>query len=208
MKYPSPSNAKRFAVREMLALLAGALLVLRCGKPAPLTRETAEGLIRNSMFVREPAYAEVPQRVWWSPRSPMDEYDARALKTLQNLQAAELLAITETRDADGTTSYVGKVTGKGFRVIGTVPSARGPAFRGRICDKIIDGVRNFERHPNDPLIGRAELAWHYGNPTPLYPLFETRINKPLDRTFVSLVSFYWRNHTWNYDVTVPKAEAD
>jgi hypothetical protein len=192
-----------------LALVAiGAVVFAGCGKPAPLTRKTAESLIRNSMFQREPTYAEVPQRVWWGPNSPMDEYDAKALKTLQNLQTAGLITISETRGPDGTTSYVGKVTEKGFRVIGTSPSARGPAFRGHICDKIVDGIRNFDRHPNDPLIGRAELAWHYGNPTPLYPMFETRINKPLDKTFLSLVSFYWRNHTWNYDVTVGKAEAD
>lgn len=191
-----------------LALAIGVAILAGCGKPAPLTRETAESLIRNSMFQREPTYAEVPQRVWWGPNSPMDEYDAKALKTLQNLQTAGLITISETRDPDGTTSYVGKVTEKGFRIIGTSPSARGPAFRGHICDKIVDGMRSFDRHPNDPLIGRAELAWHYANPTPLYPMFETRINKPLDKTFLSLVSFYWRNHTWNYDVTVGKAEAD
>jgi hypothetical protein len=198
---------QRLAQSAALALFAVALATA-CGKPAPLTKEKAESLIHEQMFHHEPVYAEVPQRVWWRPTSPMDDYDAKALKTLQNLQQAGFLTVAESHSADGTTSYLGKVTEKGFRIIGTTPSARGPAFRGQICYKVIDGIRNFERHPNDPLVGRAELAWHYDDPTPLYPLFETKINKPLEKTFVSLISFYWKSHTWNYDVTVRKTEAE
>jgi hypothetical protein len=32
-------------------------------------------------------------------------------------------------------------------------------------------------------------VWHYANPTPLYPLFETRMDKPLEQQFASHVSF-------------------
>jgi hypothetical protein len=186
----------------LLPLIAG------CGKPEPLTREKAESLIRESAFSREPVYAEVPMKVTFGPRSPMDDFDAKSVKTFQNLAAAGLITVAETHDPDGSAIYVAKVTQKGFNILGTMPSARGPAYRGRICEKVIDGIRDFQRHPTDPLVGRAELAWHYDNPTDLYPMFETRINKPLRKTFLTLISFYWKDHTWNYDVTVRKTEAE
>ena len=40
---------------------------------------------------------------------------------------------------------------------GTEPScssARGPAFRGRICDRVYDGLRNFQRHPSEETTGK------------------------------------------------------
>ena len=77
---------------------------------------------------------------------------------------------------------------------------------GSIRDKVYDGIRNFQRHPTQPTVGHAELIWHYDDPTPLYPLFETKMNKPLKKPFASLVSFYYKDHQWHFDVTVPKAE--
>jgi hypothetical protein len=77
-----------------------------------------------------------------------------------------------------------------------------------IAHKKYDGLRNFQRHPTEATTGHAELVWHYADPTPLYPFFETKINKPLDKPFVSLVSFYYKDHQWRFDVTVRKVEAD
>jgi len=179
-----------------------------CSKPGPLTREKAESLIRESAFSREPVYAEVPMKVSFGPRSPKDDFDGKSVRTFENLKAAGLITVTEAHDPDGTATYVAKVTQKGFSILGTSPSARGPAYRGRICEKIVDGIRDFQRHPTNPLVGRAELAWHYDNPTDLYPMFETKINKPLKKPFLTLISFYWKDHSWNYDVTVRKTEAE
>jgi len=101
---------------------------------------------------------------------------------------------------------VAKVTSKGFSLLGTAPSVRGPVYRGMICFKRYDGIRDFQRHPNEPTTGRAELVWHYDEPTPLYPLFDTKLNKPLKKPFASLVSFYWKDYEWHFDVTVRKTE--
>jgi hypothetical protein len=178
-----------------------------CHRREPLTAARAEQLLRSYMFQRVPVYAEVPQKVWWNARNPKDDFDEKALRTLRNLEREGYLTVTETHSPDATTAYVGKITPKGFRLIGTSPSLRGPAFRGLICYKKYDGLRNFQRHPTEPTVGHAELVWHYDDPTPLYPLFETRGNKPLKKPFVSLVSFYYKDYQWRFDVTVPKAEA-
>jgi hypothetical protein len=195
-------------LRRAAVLAFCALALAGCAKPEPLTKEKVDELLRAQTFRAEPIYAEVPQRVSYGPKSPMDDYDAKAVRTLHNLQAAGLVTVTETHDPDGTSTFVAKVTEKGFNILGTMPSARGPVYRGRICDKIIDGVRDFQRHPNDPLVGRAALAWHYDNPTWLYPLFETKINKPLKKPFESLVSFFYKDHAWRYEVTVKKTEVE
>ena len=157
------------------------------------------------MFNREPVYAEVPQRVWWDAKHPKDDFDQKSVRTFNNLQAAGLITVTQSV-ANGTTEYVAKVTPKGFHLIGTAPSHRGPAYRGMICYKKYDGIRDFQRHPTEPTTGRAELIWHYDDPTPLYALFETKLNKPLNKPFASLVSFYYRDHQWRFDVTVRKTE--
>ena len=60
----------------------------------------------------------------------------------------------------------------------------------------------------EPMVGHAELIWHYDRPTWLYPLFETKMNKPLKKEFASLVSFYYKDRAWHFDVTVPKTEAE
>jgi hypothetical protein len=193
-------SSQGFAIASLLFLIA-------CQRPEPLTAQKAEEILRSYMFAREPVYAEVPQKVWWNAKSPKDDYDDKALRTLRNLESAGYITVTETHSPDETTAYVGKVTDKGFHVIGTAPSKRGPAFRGLIAYKKYDGIRNFQRHPTDPTVGHAELIWHYDDPTPLYPPFETKINKPLKKQFASLVAFYFKDHEWKFHVTVPKTDA-
>lgn len=192
------SQGIRLALALVVALTA-------CQRKEPLTAQKAAEIIRGYQFAKEPVYAEVPQRVWWSARSPQDDYDVKALQTLRNLERAGLVTVIELHDRD-TTAFTAKVTPKGFPILGTAPSARGPCFRATICYKKYDGLRNFERHPTDPTVGHAELVWHYENPTPFYPLFETKINKPLNKPFASYISFYYKDFQWHFDVTVRKTE--
>jgi hypothetical protein len=178
-----------------------------CGKPEPLTAAKAGQILNARRFSSEPVYAEVPQKVWWNERFPKDEYDERALRTFDNLAKAGYVTVTNMSTPAGGT-YVAKVTAKGFPILGTAPSARGPVFRAMICSKMYDGLRNFQRHPTEPTTGHGELVWHYANPTPMYPLFETKQNKPLNKPFVSLVAFYYKDHEYRFDVTVRKTEAE
>jgi len=188
--------------------IAIVVLALACAQREPLTAAKAEQIIKSRQFAREPVYAEVPQRVWWNDGNPRDDYDVKALRTLQNLQRAGLLVVSESHSADGTTAFTGRVTPKGFPILGTAPSLRGPCFRAMICYKRYDGLRNFVRHPTDPTKAHAELIWHYEDPTPLYPLFETKLNKPLREPFATFIAFYYKDYDWRFDVTVKKAEAD
>jgi hypothetical protein len=186
-------------------VIAALILFAACDKPEPLTAAKAEDILRRFMFERQPVYAEVPQKVWWDPKHPKDDCDDKSMRTIVNLRNAGYVTVSGTQSADRAT-YLAKVTEKGFPVLGTAPSMRGPAFRGMIAYKKYDGIQNFQRHPTEPTVGQAELVWHYDDPTPLYPLFETKINKPLKKPFVSLVSFYYKNHEWKFDVTVQKTE--
>ena len=188
-------------------IAAGLLLLCACQRREALTAQKAEQILRAYMFNAEPVYAEVPQRVWWNARSPKDDFDEKSLRTLRNLQNVGYVTVTGGETADGG-EYIAKVTPRGFPILGTAPSYRGPVYRGMICRKKYDGIRNFQRHPTDPTTGHAELVWHYTEPTPLYPLFETKINKPLDKPFASLVSFYYKDYQWRFDVTVRKTEAE
>lgn len=192
-------------MRGRTSQVAFALLLLAsaCQKREPLTAAKAEQILSSSRFEAEPIYAEVPQKVWWNDHFPKDEFDERSLRTFDNLQKAGLITVTA-----GPAESVAHVTQKGFPILGTAPSARGPVYRGLICYKVYDGLRNFERHPTEPTTGHGELVWHYTRPTALYPLFETKQNKPLDKPFVSLVSFYYKDHQWRFDVTVKKTEAE
>jgi len=183
------------------------LLTIACQKAEPLTAAKAEEILKSYRFTAEPIYAEVPQKVWWNARFPKDEYDDRSLRTFDNLRNAGLITVTGGPTAEGA-EYVAHVTQKGFPILGTSPSARGPVYRGLICRKVYDGLRNFQRHPTEPTTGHGELVWHYAQPTPLYPLFETKQNKPLDKPFVSLVSFYYKDHQWRFDVMVRKTAAE
>lgn len=182
------------------------LAFLGCAKPVPLTPAFAESLVRAQMFSVEPVYAEVPQKVWYGPRAPKDDYDEKALRTLRNLERAGLLTVSSSKGTDGTEVHQAKVTKAGFNILGTMPSARGPVYRGRIAEKRIDGLRNFVRHPNEPTVGSGEVVWHYEKPTPLYPMFETKMDKPINKPFVSLVSFYY-DKGWRFNVTVKKQKA-
>ena len=174
-----------------------------CQRPEPLTAAKAGQIVSAYQFKAEPIYAEVPQRVWWNARFPKDDFDEKSLRTFDNLKRAGLITVTGGATPDGA-SFTAKVTEKGFPVLGTAPSYRGAVYRGLICQKKYDGIRGFERHPTEPTVGHAELVWHYTNPTPLYPLFETKINKALDQPFASLLSFYYKDHQWRFDVMVPK----
>jgi hypothetical protein len=196
-------NAQRLAA---FCILHFAFFIpLACQRREPLTAQKAAEIIRGYQFAKEPIYAEVPQRVWWSDKAPQDDYDVKALRTLRNLESAGLVTVIELHDRD-TTAFTAKVTPKGFPILGTAPSARGPCFRATICYKHYDGLRNFERHPTDPTVGHAELVWHYEHPTPLYPLFETKINKPLNKPFASYISFYYKDFQWRFDVVVRKTD--
>jgi len=187
--------------------IASLLLLAACQPREPLTAAKAEQILRAYMFQREPVYAEVPQKVWWDEQHPKDDFDEKSVRTLRNLERAGYVTVFEKSDNHGSI-YTAKVTDKGFHVLGTSPSMRGPAFRGLICYKRYDGIRNFQRHPSEPTVGHAELIWYYDDPTPLYPLFETKINKPLKKPFASLVAFYYKDHQWRFDVTVRKTEAE
>ncbi len=196
---------RRQTSQANLAIFVVALLAFGCPKPEPLTAQKAELIVRDYEFANEPIYAEVPQRVWWSPKSPQDAYDIKALETLRNLERAGYLMVAESHTDGDVTSYVGKVTPAGFRLLGTAPSMRGPCFRATICFKKYDGIRDFERHPTEPTVGHAKLVWHYERPTPMYELFTTKIDKPLNSPFASNVSFYWKDHAWHFDVMVKKS---
>ena len=185
-----------------------AAAALACEKAEPLTAKKAQEIISRVQFAAEPVYAEVPQRVWWNDHAPKDDFDEKSLRTLHNLEAVGLITVTQRIDPGGTTNYYAAITKKGFPILGTAPSFRGPVYRGKICEKVYDGLQNFERHPTQPTVGHAQLVWHYTNPTPLYPIFETKINKPLHKPFASLVSFYYKDHEWKFDVTVKKAEVE
>ena len=184
------------------------LLLAACDRPTALTAERAQAIVNRYQFKAEPVYAEVPQRVWWSTRAPKDEYDERALRTIRNLEKAGLVTITSRRLADGGEEYIAKVTQKGFPILGTAPSYRGPVYRGKIAEKKYDGLRDFVRHPTEETTGHAKLIWHYDNPTSLYPLFETKQNKPLKTPFASHISFYFKDREWRLNVNVRKTEAE
>ncbi|HUR83453.1 MAG TPA: hypothetical protein VM733_22035 [Thermoanaerobaculia bacterium] len=190
-------------MKKFAAAFAVFLFVSACGKPEPLTEKKAQEIISGWSFRREPIYAEVPQKVWWNPKAPKDVYDEKALRTLRNLERAGLITVTSTVTADSET-HIAKVTKKGFPILGTAPSNRGPVYRARICEKRYDGIRNFVRHPTQETVGHAELVWHYEKPNELYPMFETKINKPLNTPFVSHVSFWYDKHQWKFEVNVKK----
>jgi hypothetical protein len=188
-------------------LLVTVVLAVACSKPEALTEQKARELITGSAFKREPVYAEVPQKVWWTPKAPKDDYDEKAVRTLRNLEREGLITVTESHPDAGSTTYVAKVTKKGFPILGTAPSYRGPVYRAKIAEKRYDGIRNFQRHPTEPTVGHAELVWHYESPTALYPLFETKIDKPLKTPFVSHVSFWYEKRQWKFSVNVKKTRS-
>ena len=192
-------------VRASQWLCAAAIAALAIGcRPEPLTETKAKEIIGPLEARREPVYAAVPQKVWWDERHPKDDFDEKSVRTLQNLANAGYITLEHPDDA----TYIAKVADKGFRILGTSPSARGPVYKAMICYKLYDGLKNFERHPSEPTTGRAEVVWHYDEPTPLYELFETKGDKPLKKPFASLVSFFYKDHQWKFDVTVRKTDTE
>lgn len=190
---------KRFIAIAILAVATA------CQREEPLTAAKADEILKGYQFQREPVYAAVPQRVWWDPQHPKDDFDEKSVRTLRNLETNGLITVVQSQEGERTI-YTAKVTEKGFPLLGTSPSARGPVYKGLICYKKYDGVRDFQRHPNEPTTGRAELVWHYDEETQLYPLFETKGEKPLRTPFASLVSFYYKDHQWRFNVTVRKTD--
>lgn len=202
MRVVTQSKARTVLLALCVLLAAG------CQKEQPLTEQKAKEIIGDWSFKREPIYAEVPQKVWWSPKAPKDDYDEKALRTLRNLERAGLITVTESHPSPDSATYIAKVTKKGFPILGTAPSHRGPVYRGQIAEKRFDGLRNFVRHPSQPTVGHAEMVWHYDAPTWLYPLFETKIDKPLKKPFASYVSFWYEKHQWKFNVNVRKTPAE
>ena len=200
-----PRASQFGALRSAFCVL---LFLVACDRKQPLTAELAQEIVNRAAFKKEPVYAEVPQVVWWGPRAPKDEYDERAVRTLRNLEKAGLVTVTESKRADGGMQYAAKVTEKGFPILGTAPSYRGPVYRGHIAEKRYDGLRDFVRHPSDETVGHAKLMWHYDNPTALYPMFETRQNKPLKKPFASHISFFYKDHEWRFSVNVKKTDGE
>jgi hypothetical protein len=197
-------QATSSGVRRTLFILP-ILIALACQRAEPITAQRATEILENYPK-REPVYAAVPQKVWWDEKHPKDDFDEKSVATLRNLERGGYITVQEKTDNHGSI-YTAKVTDKGFPLLGTGPSARGPVYKALICHKKYDGIRDFQRHPNEPTTGRAELIWHYDDPTPLYDLFETKIDKPLRKPFASLVSFYYKDHQWKFNVTVRKTNA-
>ncbi|HVR44435.1 MAG TPA: hypothetical protein VMS56_13435 [Thermoanaerobaculia bacterium] len=196
--------------RTLRALLFGLVAlgwISACARPTELTERKAAEILEGASFEVAPVYAEVPQVVRWGPESPKDDYDELAVRTLRNLEREGLVRLIDEGSPESDVYVLrAETTPEGFRILGTVPSARGPALRARIAEKRIDGLRNFIRHPDDPTVARAELVWHYERPTRFYDLFETKIDKPLDRPFASLVSFRWEDGSWHFAVIAEKVD--
>src|SRR5215212_4857482 len=115
----------------LIVLLAASIALTSCARKEPLTAKKANEIISGYSFKKEPVYAEVPQRVWWSPTAPKDDYDLKALRTFDNLQRAGLVTVT-TRQDGVISSVIAHATKKGFPILGTAPSWRGPVYRGQI----------------------------------------------------------------------------
>ncbi|HUP64495.1 MAG TPA: hypothetical protein VM557_04380 [Thermoanaerobaculia bacterium] len=196
-------SVARFSSGCLLVLIASA----GCQAPPELTAQIAADVLKDSAFEVEPAYAEVPRVVSWSAESPKDDYDELAIRTLRNLERAGLVTLQETASS-ASYRLEAAVTRAGFPILGIVPSARGQALRARIAIKKVDGVENFVRHPTVPTVGRAEIRWHYEQPTQYYELFETKIDKPLGVPFATVISMRWDEGAWRFSILAPKVPVE
>lgn len=168
-----------------------------------LTASIAERVIMGSIHDSEPVYAEVPRRVSWSPHTPRDDFDGLSITTLEKMEDAGLVVLTRTGSSEEG-SLQAELTGSGREILGIVPSARGEALRGRIAKRVFDGVRAFERHPERPDVGRAELVWHYEDPTPLHAIFDTKPDNQIGRPFSSVVAIHREGGIWRAEVIVSR----
>ena len=91
----------------VVVLLLSVLLSFGCSKPEPLTEQKAKEIVAGWIFKREPVYAEVPQRVWWNPKAPKDDYDEKAVRTPRRLESAGLVTVTEKTTTDSA-EYIAK----------------------------------------------------------------------------------------------------
>jgi hypothetical protein len=135
---------------------ASLVFLIACQQPEPLTAQKAEQILRGYMFAREPVYAEVPQKVWWNAKSPKDDYDEKALRTLRNPSPPDL-TVTEAHSDNGTTAPRRQVTGQGFRVLGTTPAC---AAHVSGLDRLqeIRRAPQFSAPSEEPTVGHAELV--------------------------------------------------
>lgn len=196
-----PSGCLR--VKSISLLLIVVLTFTACARPERLTRQDAEDLVRATFRDGDPVYADVPLRVSWSESSPRDEFDVRSAETLDRLERLGLVTIA--RQIDGGTGVIeATLTPAGQRVLGSVHSVRGPAARGRIAERRVDGVGRIDLHPGDPTKGRVEVLWHYDSPTSLYEAFLTRQDKPLNEPFASVISMAWSQGAWRAEIVVRK----
>lgn len=185
------------------ALVVLLAVAASCTEPERLTRAAASEFVRDSFFREEPAYAEVPQRVVWSESSPTDDFDGRSIQTLERLKEMGLVTLErEGSPSDG--SVTAHTTPAAARVLGLVPSARGPALRGRVATKMLDGVGSVDVHPGDPRTGRVEVIWHYASPTPLHAVFAPVSDRPLGEPQATVLSMRWSEGAWRAAVIIPR----
>src|ERR1051325_10280561 len=116
-------------------LIALLLLALACDRAEPLTEAKAREGLERLTGQKVPGYAEVPPRGRWSAKGPKAAFDEKSLRTFDNLVRAGLITTKPFSTPDGKTGVVAEVTQKGFPILGTAPSARGPCFRATICFK-------------------------------------------------------------------------
>ena len=71
-------------MRRLTSQLLLLVLLCACQRREALTAAKAEEILRANMPGNEPVYAEVPQRVWWSPKSPKDDFDDKSVRLPAN----------------------------------------------------------------------------------------------------------------------------
>lgn len=182
----------------LFALVAGG-----CGPPERLTPEIAEEVVMATMLETEPAYAEVPSSVRWSPESPRDEFDQRSITTLDRLQSLGLVTLRRTGDSSSGAVEASQ-TEQGRRLLGVVPSARGPALRGRVASRKLQGIGAFTPHPTDPRSARVEVLWTYEDPTPLHGAFAPVADRTPGVAHATVLSIGWIEGAWRGKILIRK----
>lgn len=183
--------------------VAGALIlvIFACREPERLTPGIAREVIDSTMLQTEPVYAEVPVTVRWSPEAPMDEFDRRSIETLERLERLGLVSVEAA--GDETRGTVTATTApEAARILGVVPSVRGPALRGRVAEKRRTGIGELTLHPSDPRTGRVEVIWHYESPTQLHAAFAPVSDRPIGVPQATVLTLSWIEGAWRGKVVV------